>query len=111
MSELPWDSWVPGVLSPVQVRELRTKEFIVAAENGIDSSSFDLALTGEAYEMPEGGVKPSGSGCLAELQKQNFIRPLAPGRNGIFDLEARKTYLFKLREKILRRSELAAAGF
>lgn len=100
-SPVPWNYWIPGVLSKTQVRNLIESGIIEKGDQGrLDNSSLDLTLSDEGYEMVRGSVKPSGAGYLDGLKSQALVRDLEPDADGSFQLHMRKTYLFRLQESI-----------
>jgi dCTP deaminase len=69
----------------------------------LDESSIDLHLTEEAYRMLKGSVKPSRDCTYRDfLDRAELAEKLKPSIDGIYTLEARKTYAFKLRERLGR---------
>jgi dCTP deaminase len=103
----PWDDWIPGVLNRPQMEVLCRKNLFqlnVPFDPAIlDESSIDLHLTGEAYEMLKGSVKPSRECTYREfLDQAELAEKLKPSQGGTYSLEARKTYVFKLRERLGR---------
>ena len=62
--KLPWTGWIPGVLSKSQIKELWESGLIVgegSPDKALDQSAVDLTLSGEAFKMAKGSVKPPGS--------------------------------------------------
>jgi dCTP deaminase len=111
----PWTKWIPGVLSPNQMTELCRIGLLTGhgpLDTVLDNSSIDLSISGEAYEMIHGSVKPSASypSYAWFIKNENLARELPPARDGTFLLNARKTYVFKLNEK-LNTKGIVAAGF
>jgi dCTP deaminase len=102
MSGQPWDDWIPGVLSEGQVRELVDRDYLRGANlRGIDYSAIDLHLSGEGYELVQGSIKPWGDGgYLHNIKDKDLLAPLTSRADGTFELSAKKTYLFKLQEKL-----------
>ncbi len=105
--EEPWGSWIPGVLNKDQVRILCEKGLIIGKEpdeleEALDESSIDLSLSDEAFRMTEGSVKPSRSHAYSWLIGQLGAR-LQKSEDGTFKLNARETYVFKLRERLQKR--------
>ncbi len=68
-------------------------------DDSLDGSSLDVTLSDEAFEMPEGSVKPSRKDKYSWLIDQ-FGKKYQPSGEGTFTLHARKTYVFKLRERL-----------
>ena len=111
MTTSPWTKWVPGVLCKAQMKAL-WKQGLIIGENEPkwDGSSFNLTLSSTAYEMLQGSVKPQGQLPYEHLIRSNDLaNPLARSPDEEFLLRAKKTYVFKLREKLGRR--LKDAGF
>lgn len=110
-----WDRWIPGVLSPRQVSELIEGGHLEGFDSAAgDYSSIDLHVTGEAYLLTKGSVKPSGGNYLQSLKTQGLAKELDAGSNSKsngFVLESRKTYLFKLRERLGTTNEFKSADF
>ena len=102
----PWDSWVPGVLSKDQLKELCREGYIANvdgwdSDNGpIDYSAVDLTLVNEGYRMTRGSVKPFGDRYLHQIVAQGLVEKLTPDADGNFLLQGTHTYLFKLKEEI-----------
>ncbi len=107
MSE-PWKNWLPGVLSKEQVQELCSEGYLKEVvnwdkrgkKNPIGHSAIDLTLTDEGYVMKKGSVKPFGDRYLHQIRQEQLATELPKPANGIYKLERRKTYLFKLKEEI-----------
>ncbi|MBN1804409.1 MAG: 2'-deoxycytidine 5'-triphosphate deaminase [Sedimentisphaerales bacterium] len=108
MNDEPWKGWIPGVLSKEQVQELCSIDCLKGVDNWkskgkknpIGHSAIDLTLTNEGYEMTSGSVKPFGPHYMHRICKSGLVTKIPKPRNGIYTLEHRKTYLFKLKEKI-----------
>jgi dCTP deaminase len=99
MSE-PWKKWIPGVLSGQQLIELVKEDKIGdGSKESVGESAIDLTLTPDAYRMLSGSVKPYGPGYLHDVIDKKLAEKLAP-IDGVFEMKARNTYLFKLRERI-----------
>jgi dCTP deaminase len=96
----PWKDWIPGVLGKRQIVALSKGGYIENANGTIDQSSLDLTLTSEAYELLEGSVKPFGRPHLHFLTEGNLAKRLEPDQDEVFELTPRKTYLFRLQEKL-----------
>lgn len=111
----PWDRWIPGVLSRAQVTALISGNHLENFDSKAgDHSSIDLHVTGEVYILTEGSVKPSGGNYLQSLRTQGLAKELDADTNSKdngFLLEARKTYLFKLRERLGTTNEFKSADF
>jgi dCTP deaminase len=104
----PWDDWIPGVLNRDQMKELcDRKAFSLNAplEPGvIDESSIDLHLTTEAYRMLSGSVKPSHEDPYRVfLDRSDLAEKLTIQAGEPIRLDAKNTYVFKLREKLGKR--------
>ncbi len=102
---MPWDEWVPGVLSYRQIEELIKEDLFNQHENEdlkgeLDHSSIDLTLTNECYELLLGSVKPFGKSYLSKIKRMKLATKYEPDSDGIFLLKPRTTYLFKLQERI-----------
>lgn len=96
-----WDSWVPGVLSKRQLREVHKAGFIKhATGDGFDHSALDLHLSKDAFELKGGSVKPFGNDYFRQITNDRLLRRLVANQEGQFVLRPRKTYLFRLRETI-----------
>ena len=107
----PWKSWIPGVLSKFQMRQLINDGYIEGSDPKLlDNSSLDLCLSNEGYVMVQGSVKPSGTRYLHSLEKDNLVQALTPESDGTFKLSVRHTYLFPLREKIGQLGESGIFG-
>ncbi len=110
MSAKPWQEWIPGVLSDEQVGRLKPEGYIQNSSGKIDFSSFDLTLGGDVYEMLLGSVKPFGKSFEHFVNTETkFVKPLEWEGDGTLVLTPKKTYLFKLKEKLgigLRRSNI-----
>jgi dCTP deaminase len=103
---LLWSKWIPGVLSAKQVVQLCQEGYLTQTESGlsvdhpsIGPSSMDLHLSGEGWELPQGSIKPSGRSYLHFIQRHELATKLV-ATNGAYELEPRKTYLFRIRERL-----------
>jgi len=110
----PWDDWIPGVLNREQMRELCDRELFSLGvpfdKKILDESSIDLYLTEKAYRMLKGSVKPSGTVPYSYFLKQPHLAvEHPPDQDGIFHLDAKHTYVFKLRERLGK--QLEGLGF
>jgi dCTP deaminase len=99
----PWDEghWLPGVLSKNQMKELYEQEYICGIDNfasAADFSSIDLHISAEAYKMRHGSIKPCGKKYSDILDNPDHSEELKPDEDGIFKLDAKKCYVFKLKE-------------
>ena len=75
-----------------------------------DGSSFNLTLSSTAYEMLQGSVKPQGQLPYEHLLCSNHLaKTLRSSSDDEFLLRAKKTYVFKLCERLGR--PLIDAGF
>ncbi len=106
MSE-PWDDWIPGVLNKEQMGHLLEKGLIIGKPkpewvDSLDESSLDVSLSDEAFKMTGGSAKPSQKDKYSFLLEQ-LGEPFPASSEGIFTLEPRKTYVFKLRERLNQR--------
>ena len=103
----PWRDWIPGVLNKNQMKELADEGLIQTPsciESLLDESSLDLTLSGKAYRMVHGSVKPvSDSDYRSFLNNEDLAESLSPGEDGSFHLQAKQTYIFKLRERLERK--------
>ena len=109
----PWDRWIPGVLSRAQVTALIDGKSLENFDSkACDHSSIDLHVTGEAYLLTQGSVKPSGSDYLRSLEDQGLVTKLE-GREkaGGYVLAPRTTYLFRLKERLGTTNEFKSADF
>lgn len=97
-----WDSWLPGVLSRRQLRQLCQAGCIENVLEGemekIDHSSLDLHITEEAFRLTRGSVKPSGDHFLDQIDSDGLAERIEPDPTGCFILQPMNTYLFRLRE-------------
>jgi dCTP deaminase len=102
MSTGPWKEWIPGALNDCQLRGLIGSGLIEKAElDAVDYSSLDLRLDDEGYEMVQGSIKPQGGGYEHFLTSQPaFARRLQFERDGTVVLLPKKTYVFKLMERL-----------
>jgi len=102
MTATPWKEWIPGALNDNQLRQMISMGFIENATGcSIDYSSFDLTLTGEGYLMVKGSVKPQGGGYEHYLNTHpGFAEALKFEADGTIVLEPKKTYVFKLKERL-----------
>src|SRR6266850_4629189 len=105
---VPWKEWIPGALTKIQVRALIQDGCIENAEaSEIDYSSFDLTLDDEGWEMIRGSVKPFGGGYSNFLDtEKEFVRKLE-SVDGVFTLLPKKTYLFRLKERLAQKVKTA----
>ncbi len=109
----PWDRWIPGVLSRAQVTDLINGNHLENFDSkASDHSSIDLHVTGEVYLLTEGSVKPSGGNYLQSLKTHGLAKALGSNsKNNGFLLESRKTYLFRLKERLGTTNEFKSADF
>ncbi len=103
----PWRHWIPGVLSKEQLKELCKEGYIEGVagweddEKGpIDYSALDLTLVDEGYRMTKGSVKPFGDRYESQIRSQHLVEQLHPDGDGAYVLNATRTYLFKLKERL-----------
>jgi dCTP deaminase len=111
--QYPWKSWIPGALNKVQMMRLCGEGLINVGrlrKDALDESAIDLYLSDEGYQMRNGSVKPSSSHHYSWfLKRPELSRKLRRTGNGIYTLQARTTYVFRLQERLER--ELGTAGF
>jgi len=109
--DTPWAGWIPGVLSKSQIKELWTKGFIMGSGvPDLDQSSIDLSLSDEAFKMAKGSVKPPGDYAYNWfIEHEGLGQRIEPPGDGVFKLDAKETYVFKLNERLNR--SLADARF
>ncbi len=99
MRKEPWKEWIPGVLNKAQTIQLCEDGYLKNVDKkSIGASSIDLHLTDEGYVLKEGSIKPHGARYHTFI-KDKYMSKLEPD-DDIFKLEARKTYLIKLREQL-----------
>jgi len=102
--EAPWAGWIPGVLNKGQMRELWEKGFLMgegAPDKALDQSAVDLSLSDVAFKMTQGSVKPPGPVAYNWfIEHEKLGRRHQPLSDGIFKLDAKETYVFKLRERL-----------
>jgi dCTP deaminase len=101
-----YNEWIPGVLSMKQVKLLVGDGFIDNASSSpraFDHSSIDLHLTAEGYHLPEGAIKPSGPRYFPGVKGACNAERLATGEDGSFLLIRQKTYIFKVKERLVLR--------
>ncbi len=101
----PWEEWVPGVLNKCQMKELLDGGFITfsGSKPKFDHSSMDVSLADEAYVMQKGAVKPSATETPYDwfiTQRLKVAKKHPHLGNGSYELERRKTYVFRLQEKL-----------
>jgi dCTP deaminase len=99
----PWNDWIPGVLSKKQVKKLIDENYIMdvgSLSKQLDFSSIDIRVADAAYELGGGCVKPFGRDYLSNLSRLHLVQPLNPESGGEFMLKSRKSYLFKIKERI-----------
>lgn len=101
--EHPWNEWVPGVLNRQQMLKLIRAGYITysGSEPKLGHSSMDLSLSNEGYELLRGSIKPSiepYSWFIAK--KHRLAKVLQKPADDIFQLKRRKTYVFRLQERL-----------
>jgi dCTP deaminase len=98
----PWDEWVPGVLNKRQMRQLLNEGFITCEGDypEVGHSSMDLRLSDEAYKMKGGSVKPSQRSYSWYIKKYGLAEPLPKPSDGIYRLDKKSTYVFRLQERL-----------
>jgi len=107
VAQNPLRDCIPGALSDRQMKRLFSRRLITGVQNDqerIDYSSVDLTLADEGYEMRSGSVKPFGSHDegpygVHVLGDRQFAKPIT-GVGGIYSLDPRKTYVFRLEQKL-----------
>lgn len=110
----PWDEghWIPGVLSKRQVTTLFDRGYVTVQgshRGKVDGSSFDLTLSDEAFAMTIGSVKPLRDEPYGWfIKSKGLARELDRPADGIYRLEAKRTYVFRLNERL--RKGLAEGG-
>lgn len=99
--KLPWSDWIPGVLCRQQVVSLCDEGYLTLTQprRSIDHSSIDLHLENEAWVLPHGSIKPSGRSYLHFVEQHELSTKLI-SNDGKYVLEPRKTYLFRIRERL-----------
>lgn len=100
--------WLPGVLCDKQLLHL-FETGVIAGSRPADfgKSSIDLTISGEAWKLPFGALKPSADQSYGD---QRFVYPrffeqLQPSNTGDFVLEPKTTYLFKS-QQVLRANQV-----
>lgn len=101
----PWEEWVPGVLNKRQMTELLDGGLVTysGSRPKLDHSSMDVSLADDAYVMQKGAVKPSGTEEAYDwfiTQKLKLAEKHTPLSDGSYELERRKTYVFRLQETL-----------
>jgi len=108
----PWKEWIPGVLNDEQLKQLLDNGLITGVkepDKTIGESSIDLTLGDKGWELIEGAVKPIGPQTYEWfIVAKGLAKPLSASEDTTFTLSRKKTYVFKLNEKLSR--TLAAAG-
>ena len=99
----PWGKWIPGVLSDTQVKELLQSDLIVGNNLRIGPSSFDLAISDIGFWMKKGSVKPRGPGYENFIKSAGLAEEIKTDDDGVFLLDARKTYVFRIKERLRTR--------
>src|SRR6476646_9747379 len=104
--EFPWKHWIPGALNKQQIEDLCAQGLINVGklrDGALDESAIDLYLTGEGYRMKHGSVKPSSANHYSWfLKRQELSKKLLHPANGVYTLQAKETYVFKLQERLER---------
>lgn len=104
MNAKPWDEWIPGVLSTEQIQKLCQEKFIQMDDPGkmIADCSVDLTLSEQGWHLHVGSVKPFGDRYLASVlnPERGMAKLIEPRSDGTFLLKAKKTYVFRLRERL-----------
>ncbi len=107
MTTQPWDDWIPGALNDKQTEQLCNAGHLMLPPGPkleIDNSSIDLSISGEAWKLRKGSVKPCGDSQSYDwfIVHEGLAEEFHPDANGVFNLYARSTYIFKLRERLNR---------
>jgi len=92
-----WNSWVPGVLSNNQVRQLIEKKYlhyIKSDSDDIDLSAINLSLGNQAWQMVKGAVKPFGADYEYFLKSSGYANEIEFKES--IELQTGTTYVFKL---------------
>lgn len=101
----PWEReyWPPGVMAGTQLKTLISEKYINGVKD-IDEacghSSFDLSLSDEGYLMKKGSIKPNREKMYSDYLNNNNLAKKISNKNGIYNLETQKCYVFKLEESI-----------
>lgn len=114
----PWEDWIPGVLSRDQMEKLWQTGYLTSEKGSLEQalaeskSAIDLSLSDAAYIMRHGSVKPPGTNRSYDwfIKHEGLADPINCSSDGTFGLDAKKTYVFKLNER-LNATGLSAAGF
>lgn len=109
----PWEEWVPGVLSKVQMKRLCEDGYldgVEAPERAIDQSAVDLHLSDEGFRLVCGAVKPFGGRYLTQIRTAGLVEELAPEPDGTFILKRKTTYLFRAKERLKDLDESSIYG-
>ncbi len=80
MNPAPLNRWIPGVLSNSQINQLLKPGWVeeVGSVDQFGYSALDLTLSGEAWRMVQGCVKPFGESYDQILQYRDFAQALGP---------------------------------
>lgn len=110
--QAPWDGWIPGVLNRQQVLLLYQQgciKGIASPDDAIGHSSLDLSLDdGDGFEMLQGSIKPGRADYSQILNDNALARKLSAEADKSYVLRNKKTYVFRLRERLTGR--LAEGG-
>jgi len=94
-----------------QLGALIDGRFLLGAERtSIQASALDLHLSNEAFILNKGSVKPTEPSHLEFLRQRGLVTSLEPRADGSYLLQAHRTYLFKLRERLDRVRDLGECG-
>lgn len=97
----PMVNWIPGVLCQAQMRALLDAGYVTnASAECLDHSSLDLRIGDHAYRLKSGSVKPWGPRFLHVLESSGLVEDHKPDEAGVWTLEPKSTYLFRLREEL-----------
>jgi len=105
MRSEPWKDWSPGVLCKNQIKDLYDSGYIEWEKEDTDGSSFDLHLTDEGYELLHGTIKPCGDRYHNILKNEKYAKKLDKDDQNTFTLVPKRSYIFKLRERLHFRKE------
>lgn len=96
-----WSSWIPGVLSNKQLRDLAEESLITGVDHSaIGPSAIDLHLSDDCYRLVKGSVKPSGEDFIQRVVEAGLGQRIEPGLDRTWTLRPKETYVFRLRERL-----------
>jgi len=104
-SNTPWkdERWLPGVLNKEQMIALMEAHLLlnVDREKTIDNdaSALDLHLSGDAYYMKQGSIKPFNKSYHEIINDSVYAEKLNKNED-TFLLEKEKCYIFKIKEAL-----------